>query len=228
MVNNRRQVQKKEDESRKLEEANRRQSEQRRQEEADRRQAEERRQEEANRRQSEQRRVNEEHRYSQPTPSTSSYMEGTYVQSLTQDPLVQKICSAVDIMGIDMDSVIGATQRQNAPRIVLFKGNIRKCYGCKKPIEHSKLPFPHDVVVQMSADVEIVNTNTGNRFSTKSKVHFHPTINCLQLFDASVEKRNLTIADDILLQLKVLQLESLHCKGFLKYIIKNKLATLQL
>jgi hypothetical protein len=117
---------------------------------------------------------------------------------------------------------------ENAPKIFLFRGNIRKCYGCKKDIEHEKLPFPHDVVIQLKADIQIKNMRTGQWFNTRSNIYFHPTITCLQKHNASLEARNLVIGDDTILQLHPEQLESLHCRGFLKYIVKNKLGTIVL
>ncbi len=67
----------------------------------------------------------------------------------------------------------------------------------------------------MAAEVEIVNMASQQKFKTRSKVHFHPTMKCVQMYDGSVEKRHMTCSDEVLLQLQTLQLEGLHSMGFL-------------
>ncbi len=81
---------------------------------------------------------------------------------------------------------------------------------------------PHDVVFQLKSKEQVTNMKNNQQFWATVNVHFHPDLRCLKSHSQTLELRHLQVTDDVLKQLTREQLESLHAKDMLKYIIRNK------
>jgi hypothetical protein len=146
------------------------------------------------------------------------------------DPILLKIQEAVNIMGHpDMRAILGSKaptlgmEAPNDPFLWMHNGKIKKCYGCKKPIEKEEMTFPRNFVFQLKARVNFMHN--GREVTSCNQVYFHPAMRCLGMFNRGIEQRNIRITDGLLIQLRDEQMDWLHGKGFLIYAIKNKLNT---
>ena len=111
---------------------------------------------------------------------------------------------------------------RNPPQVTFFWGlNIRKCFGCKQPIDKDQ-PAPHDMVIRKKADRGRINPDTRRWQSNIANAYFHLSIACLKKLDRTLERRHIEMEDDTFNSLKDVHKDYLEEIGLLEHIQANK------
>ena len=103
-----------------------------------------------------------------------------------------------------------STRGNNPPFVSMFLDRSRyKCIGCNKWISKKDYPHPRDLLFTLKAITPYLNRKTQEWDQTEKNGYFHLDLKCLQMHDATIELRQVTITDDTFLKLSQQQLQFL-------------------
>ena len=111
----------------------------------------------------------------------------------------------------------------NPPTLIFTNGlGIQKCQGCSKEITRKDQVYPRNMVFRRKALVENFNKKVNKYIYTNNNIHIHLVKKCLRDQDRTVEYRDIIATDEVFEALTNEQMEVLHERDILQYIIENK------
>ena len=124
--------------------------------------------------------------------------------------------------GMQQQQPVPQLPQKNPPVVVITDGtNIRVCKGCDKAITPEEKHYPANMVFKRKAVTGYYNKVLNKYIHKVNNVHFHLTKKCLRAKDLSIQLRDIMMYEEIFEELSQEQLQVLHDRGFLKYIIEN-------
>ena len=136
--------------------------------------------------------------------------------------LEEQVTMAIEVTQLDKLPRRNERLIPNAPVVVFTSGtNIRKCRGCGKEILNEKKKYPNNMVFRRRGPSGFLNKLTNKWVNKVDNIHFHLDTSCLRKNDQTVNWKDIMMTDEVFEELSREQMEVLHQKQILKYILAN-------